>query len=510
MVRKYIRKTTSKYTKEELDIATAVMRNGKITLADACRFYRIPKTTLFRHAKGLSGIKSSSKGRSIAIPLDIESNMATNIKTMAKWGYGLCKKEIIIAMKQYLEKNSIKTPFKNGIPGDDYFLNVKRRHNLSQKKPQSVEVARKRAADPFVISQYFELVQEVTHNMPPDRIYNIDETSFCLDPSRVKVVGQKGRAAHRVTAGSGKENFTVLMGGNAVGQKLPPLIIFKGKSIWNSWMAKSDEEFVGMTYAATANGWMENGTFSNYFQRSFLPAIGNGRPAALIYDGHVSHISLNIVEMALKENIVILKLPPHTSHLPQPMDLAVFKPFKLKYDNAIIKWQRKNYGVKISKQQFSTIISRIWHELDPQMIRSGFKKAGIFPFDNKVIPETTFEPAALERFKKSKQCPMVPLPTDAIYAQSALPNFSIESALGSIPIENAIVEQSTQIEKVSKITEHSFEAVLLEHVKQESNRGKSKRKRVCPGAEVITSPEAVTKLQKIEYDKRTKTKKGRK
>lgn len=98
-------------------------------------------------------------------------------------------------MSQYLKKNSIKTPFKDNIPGNDYFFNFKRRHGLSLKKPQSVEVARKRAADPFVISDHFDLVQDVTRYVPPERIYNIDETSFCLDPSRIKVVGGEGKSS---------------------------------------------------------------------------------------------------------------------------------------------------------------------------------------------------------------------------------------------------------------------------------------------------------------------------
>lgn len=85
--------------------------------------------------------------------------------------------------------------------------------DFPRKKPQAVEVARKRAADPFLIAEYFELLRKVTSNVPPEDINNVDETSFCLDPDRVKVVGEKGTAAHRVTAGPGREYFTVLMGG---------------------------------------------------------------------------------------------------------------------------------------------------------------------------------------------------------------------------------------------------------------------------------------------------------
>ena len=132
-----------------------------MTLADSARHYDIQKPTLFRHVNGLSGVKSNSRGRSIAIPFEVESKMAPNIKIMEKWGYGLSKKEIIFAMEQYLKMNSIKTPFKDNIPGKYYFINFTRRHDLSHKKPQSVEVPRKRAVDPFVISitsSYFRIL----------------------------------------------------------------------------------------------------------------------------------------------------------------------------------------------------------------------------------------------------------------------------------------------------------------------------------------------------------------
>jgi hypothetical protein len=59
-------------------------------------------------------------------------------------------------------------------------------------------------------------------------------------------------------------------------------------------------------------------------------------------DRHTSHIGVGLIENARKENVVILKLPPHTSHVLQPMDLCVFRPLKLKWDEEIIKCQRKN------------------------------------------------------------------------------------------------------------------------------------------------------------------------
>lgn len=295
MVRNYKRLTDNPaYSKEDMNNAVEAVKSGSLTLYRASKTFKIPKTTLFKRVKGQRGIKSQTLGRPTAIPFDEEMKIAECLKSMEKWGFGLSKKELLLTIGEYVKKNNIKNPFRNGIPGDDYFNRFKKTFNLSQKKPQSVEVSRKRSMDPFSISGYFSLLEQVTNNVPPNNIWNIDETSFCLDPSRIKVVGEKGTAAHRATSGPGKENITVLMGGNAAGEKLPPLVVFKGKHVWDSWIPKNDE-YEGLTYAATKNGWMELETFFNYFTNSFLKNIHPERPCVLLYDSHVSHLSIALI-----------------------------------------------------------------------------------------------------------------------------------------------------------------------------------------------------------------------
>lgn len=90
----------------------------------------------------------------------------------------------------------------------------------------------------------------------PSQIWNLDETSFCRDPSKTKVVGLKGYASTRTIASPGKSNTTVLLGISAAGDKTPPLIVYKGKDIWDQWT--SEDDYPGTRYAATKKGWMGN------------------------------------------------------------------------------------------------------------------------------------------------------------------------------------------------------------------------------------------------------------
>lgn len=81
------------------------------------------------------------------------------------------------------------------------------------------------------------------------------------------------------------------------------------------------------------NRWMDTETFHNFFKN-----IHPDRLVVLIYDGHVWHISIGLIEKARQENVVILKLPPHISHILQTMDFNIFRPLKLLWNEELIKW----------------------------------------------------------------------------------------------------------------------------------------------------------------------------
>src|SRR5437763_16223615 len=48
----------------------------------------------------------------------------------------------------------------------------------------------------------------------------------------------------------------------------------------------------------------------------------------LICDVHDSHITAVLIEHFMRNNIVLMVLPPHSSHLTQPLDVGVFGPLK--------------------------------------------------------------------------------------------------------------------------------------------------------------------------------------
>ena len=74
---------------------------------------------------------------------------------------------------------------------------------------------------------------------------------------------------------------------------------------------------------------MEIPYFQEWFEAIFLKHVNiiEG-PKVLIFDGHRSHVTLQIVELARNNDIHFILLPPHSTHILQPVDVSVFKPVK--------------------------------------------------------------------------------------------------------------------------------------------------------------------------------------
>ena len=45
-------------------------------------------------------------------------------------------------------------------------------------------------------------------------------------------------------------------------------------------------------------------------------------------DGHSSYVTANVISFCLQNGIDLLIMPPHCSHMLQPLDVSVFAPLK--------------------------------------------------------------------------------------------------------------------------------------------------------------------------------------
>ena len=112
------------------------------------------------------------------------------------------------------------------------------------------------------------------------------------------------------------------------GRSIPPLIIFKGENLSHQWIPASIHN--NWRFGCNTNGWTSNEHGLQWLRQVFEPETrekANGKPRLLICDGHDSHITAKWIAHCMK-NIIFMVLPPHSSHLTQPLDVEVFSPLK--------------------------------------------------------------------------------------------------------------------------------------------------------------------------------------
>lgn len=389
MPRKYNKKRQQNYSKEDLAAAIEDVKGGTVSLNSSAKKYNIPKSTLSEH---LNNKHTLAHGRPTRLTREEENEIAQTCLMFSEWGYGLGKKEVMSVIHDYLKVKKKTYLFPNGIPGEDWWLGFLRRNpQLSLRKPQSLQIARAVSSTSDVVSHWFTSVLKPLldkHNLHlhPDRIYNADETSFSLCGRPCRVVTKRGaKSPQFVVGGTGRENVTVQMCVSASGQLFPPYILYTGQRLMFDLTQGGP---LGARYGVAPKGWMTEINFLDWFKNQFIPALPRERPVLLIMDGHKSHIKYEVRELATQHSIEIAKLPAHTTHLLQPLDLSVIKPMKEAYDSAAHAFFRRNRRY-ITKRVFPSLLAEAWLSYKPQSAFNGFRKAGVHPFNKDVVHDSS-------------------------------------------------------------------------------------------------------------------------
>ena len=126
----------------------------------------------------------------------------------------------------------------------------------------------------------------------------------------------------------------------------------------------------------------------------FLKSIPPARPVLLIQDGHGSHVSIELIEIARENDVCLLCLPSHTSHILQPLDVGVFRSFKSNFNKACANYMKAYPGRVVTAEILASMVGQAYPAaFTPVNVLSGFKKTGIYPFNPSSIDVQQLAPS---------------------------------------------------------------------------------------------------------------------
>jgi hypothetical protein len=110
----------------------------------------------------------------------------------------------------------------------------------------------------------------------------------------------------------------------------------------------------------------------------------------LILNGHGSHLTAEFDRICTENDIIPICMPPHSSHLLQPLDVSCFAVLKRQYRQLVEQRMRLRFN-HIDKIDFLTAFleARIM-AYKAETIQNGFAATGLVPFDpNRVYQQLT-------------------------------------------------------------------------------------------------------------------------
>lgn len=387
------------YSQDELEAAISCVKRTKLPISQVSRDFGIPRKTL---ADRLNGRYTTTINGPAPILTDEEEKaLVSYMKYLAQQGFPMTREMVRKYIISIYRTNGRNPSFNMETgPSNKWFKKfLKRNPDINERKPEGQDRSRHRMSNPQVMDQYFDLltseVNRLSLNGNPDRIFNCDETGWTgKERSQIKVFASKGSHSYQ-QAVSSAGHITAHMCVAADGRVLPTFVIYQRclphtaykDGVPGNWM-----------YGSSESGYMDSDLFITWFRDLFIPNCGSKRPVLLVMDNHDTHINLNVVKLAMENNVTLLGLPPHTTHILQPLDVGIMGPLKGKFLQIANNLGFIGKHQVLNKAKFPVVLSySIDQSLTLARVKYAFRRSGLYPVDRHAIDESQLVKSHLKK-----------------------------------------------------------------------------------------------------------------
>jgi hypothetical protein len=368
----------------------------------------VPSSTLHHRARGRRSIEEKAQSQQYLTPWE-ETALVNFLLQMSDLGQPVRIKFIpSLAFVATRQRPAADRPPKP--PGKNWAKAFESRHpETAARRVMALDWNRHDNNILGKITHWFEVIETVLDDeaILAENVYNMDETGVMLSMlSSVKVLVGKGDKRNYRGARVKRTTITAIECISADGRYLNPMIVWPATTHRSNWTTFPTP---GWQYACNESGYTDSNISLQWLKRTFdaeTKERANGRPRVLILDGFGTHETLEILEYCFANNIILCRLPSHTSHKLQPCDVAVFAPLNAAYREQVERLERGGVNTT-GKEHFTSLYSPARERaFTPKNIKAGFAASGLFPFNPERVLRTVPNPAAeLTILVPNEACP---------------------------------------------------------------------------------------------------------
>ena len=289
---------------------------------------------------------------------------------------------------------------------------LQRRGYFHQTQKQ-LESNRQYAENIEAVRVYFQLLGQTIQalGLHPADIWNMDETGFRIGVGKDQLVVTKRKRAHYFALPENRESATAIESISAAGVVIPAFLLLTGQVHVAHWYGRKLHPDTALRPCETgySNDEISLEWLQHFDRHSRKSQVSSKR--LLIVDGHGSHHTRQFIQYCDDHGIVPFGMPPHLTHLLQPLDVVCFQPYKHWHAKALDQLVRDGC-TNITKLEFLDLIEDVRSKaFKPLTIQSAFEKTGIWPFNP--IPVLT---------EIEKRQPTTPTPPPSGSSNEVTPN----------------------------------------------------------------------------------------
>lgn len=268
-----------------------------------------------------------------------------------------------------------------------------KRHSFRLRHPHRIENQRKLACSKENIQSHFERLEHLLmeHKYPNALIFNMDETMVRSTSTKLKVIAPHTCVDPKITIDDQMFHITVCFCVSGAGEHCKPLVILP-KVLFPEELDQFADYFA---WSGQSSGWITREIFEQWTIKIFMPYVETIRRrssefshcrALLLVDSHSSRAAPETLQMLHDNNVDVLTIPSHTSHLLQPLDRGVNSTFK----RALDALPSSTCGMTLAerrKEMIVKMVSGTYSAMSPTVITGAFREAGVIPLSSTIVEQ---------------------------------------------------------------------------------------------------------------------------
>lgn len=357
----------------------------EISTNDILRIFKTSTTTYYKHF-GRDGqrlnqpISSPKRSNNSIATIDEEKRLVNWVQKKQYEGNCVSPRECRSKIQSIIKKNRNKT-----ITCDrKWWMRFRSQYQIDVTVCSSLEEDRA-AVTLQQCEEYITQLEELVKEVHPGLFFNMDETGFIKRYQKasykkcayLKALPVKPRFIEKVDS-----HHISLVGCISLdNMSVKPHII--GTLVNLPEEIRKSPLYTGFNYSCSKKGYMNSKVMVEWLSNTFIPHIKYKRsvyglepdtPTLLLMDGLKAHISEEAIQLMNTNHIVKILLPPHSSHLFQPLDLIIFGKLKRTYGVSEISHSVLNHKFSKKVDKILEAFRRSTYLMD---IQSAWSKACI-------------------------------------------------------------------------------------------------------------------------------------